>query len=259
MVLRFFGRARPPERPPATLPAGVRVYAVGDVHGRLDLLTILLDRIRADDLNRGPAETRLVMLGDVIDRGPDSAGVVERLRSGVPGLPAVEALMGNHEEVLVRLLDAPELGLLVQFLRIGGYQTLESYGVPERMLELPELYSPAELLEAVPETHCAWFRAMGDSVQVGDYLFVHAGIRPAVPLEEQQPADLRWIRAPFLKSDADHGVTVVHGHTITDAPELRPNRIGIDTGAYSTGVLTALGLEGTERWFLSTADASPRG
>lgn len=254
MKLPLFGR-RPPAGPPAAAPPDLRVYAVGDVHGRLDLLDDLLARIRADGAARGPMPTRLVLLGDLIDRGPDSAGVVERLRSGPEGFDDVDVLQGNHEEMLIALLAEPEPERLLHYLRVGGYQTLESYGAPERMLELPELHPVDALLRFVPDRHRAWLAGLGDQVRLGDYLFVHAGIRPGVALDEQQPADLRWIRAPFLRSAADHGAVVVHGHTVVRAAEFHPNRIAIDTGAYATGVLTALGLQGTERWLLATDGA----
>jgi serine/threonine protein phosphatase 1 len=241
----------------AAVPPGTRVYAVGDVHGRLDLLQDLLNRIRRDDAARRPAETRLVLLGDLIDRGPDSAGVVALLAAGVPGFAATDVLMGNHEEMLLGLLAEPEPERLLHYLRVGGYQTLESYGVPERLLELPELYPPRALLEAVPPADRAWLASLGAAVRVGDYLFVHAGIRPGVPLAEQQPTDLRWIRKPFLDSAVDHGVVVVHGHSVVDEVAWRPNRIGIDTGAFASGRLTALGLEGRERWLLATDGPVP--
>jgi len=258
MLKRWFARAAPP--PEAEVPPGVRVYAIGDVHGRRDLLVDLIRRIGEDGAARPPAETRLVLLGDLIDRGPESAGVVALARDGVPGFQGVDVLMGNHEEVLLDLLAEPEPVRLGFYLRIGGYQTLESYGVPERMLELPELFPPEALLEAVPAADRRWLASLGDRVRIGDYLFVHAGIRPGVGLDEQQPADLRWIRKPFLESRADHGVVVVHGHTVTDEVAWRPNRIGVDTGAYATGRLSAVGLEGRERWCLATAGPpGPRG
>ena len=252
--MKLFGRGRRavPRTSPST-PEGIRIYAIGDVHGRLDLLHDILAQIEADDVARGRAETHLVMLGDLIDRGPDSAGVVELFRATPPPfLSEVHLVMGNHEEMLLRLIDEPSPEALTHFLRYGGYQTLESYGTPERMLELPELYPIEALLAFVPPEDSGFLRTFAESVQLGDYLFVHAGIRPDVPLAEQVGSDLRWIRAPFLTSDADHGVTIVHGHTISSKPEMRANRIGIDTGAYASGILTAVGLDRYDQWLLAT-------
>jgi serine/threonine protein phosphatase 1 len=256
MLKRWFGRSAAAATPAAAaVPPGVRVYAVGDVHGRLDLLTELLDLVRADDAGREPAETRLILLGDLIDRGPDSAAIVALLRDGVPGFAGTDVLMGNHEEVLLDLLAEPDPARLAYYLRIGGYQTLESYGVPERMLEMPELVPPEAVLAGLPAADRDWLSQLGEQVRIGDYLFVHAGIRPGVPLADQQPVDLRWIRKPFLSSAADHGVVVVHGHTIDPEVVWRPNRIGIDTGAFATGRLTALGLEGEAQWTLQAVGA----
>lgn len=238
----------------ARVPARQRVYAVGDVHGRLDLLEQLLARIDEDDTRRGPAETTLILLGDLIDRGPDSRAVVDRvielLQTG-----KVRVLAGNHEEMLLVSMQSEEA--LRHFLRHGGKETLFSYGLK------PDEYSQSTLedligrmAELVPAEHVAFFNAMEDRIVIGDYLFVHAGIRPGVPIEEQTRSDLRWIRQEFLQHDQWHGHMVVHGHTITEEPEILPNRIGIDTGAYATGRLTALGIEGEERWFLS-AEITP--
>ena len=256
--MTLFGRGRrAAPRTPPSVPDGMRVYAVGDVHGRIDLLQELLALIEADSAARGPADTRLVMLGDLIDRGAGSADVVRMFRVDPPAFAKVHIVMGNHEEMLLRLIDEPSIDALTHFLRYGGYQTLESYGVPERMLEVPELYPAEALLGFVPPEDLAFIGTFADMVRLGDYLFVHAGIRPDVPLDDQLPSDLRWIRAPFLTSDADHGVTVVHGHTISKEAEIRANRIGIDTGAYASGILTALGLERRDRWMLATEARAP--
>lgn len=233
----------------ASVPAGQRVYAIGDIHGRLDLFEQLLDVIEADDAARGPADTRLVLLGDLIDRGPDSCGVVERamalMQSG-----KVRVLAGNHEEMLLGSLADDET--LRHFLRHGGKETMFSYGLT------PEDYGKAKLDllrerlgELVPASHIAFFRAMENQIIYGDYLFVHAGIRPDMPLEKQLLSDLRWIRREFLDHDQPHSHIVIHGHTIAEEPVVRPNRIGIDTGAFASGRLTAIGLEANERWFLS--------
>jgi serine/threonine protein phosphatase 1 len=236
------------------VPAGVRAYAVGDIHGRLDLLDRLLERIDADDAARGPAETWLVFLGDLVDRGPDSAGVVDRLRrlAQAPGGRTVRFLAGNHEEMFLDAL-AGDASTVRLFARVGGRETALSYGItPERynMLEFEEL--AAELAALVPPEHVAFLRGFEGQVTLGDYAFVHAGIHPDRPLAIQKAADLRWIRDPFLRHRARFEKRIVHGHTITDEVEVLPNRIGIDTGAYLSGRLTALGLEGEEQWFLQT-------
>ena len=255
MTLFGLGRkqAPPPPRAAPRMAEGLRVYAIGDVHGRFDLLLMLLDAIEADDRARGQAETHVVMLGDLIDRGPHSAQVVDFFRTRAPDFAQFHFVLGNHEEMLLRLIDAPSEEDAAHFLRYGGRETFQSYGAPQYMLEFPERYSAAALTDHVPEAHRAFLRGFHDAVQFGDYLFVHAGICPGAPIDQQAPADLRWIREPFLESEADHGLVVVHGHTIAEAPEIRPNRIGIDTGAYASGVLTALGLERDERWLLATA------
>jgi len=241
-----------PPRPPASLPAGQRVYAVGDVHGRFDLLQDLVGRIEADNAARAPTDVHVVMLGDLIDRGPQSREVIDYFLQGAADFAKWHFIMGNHEEMLLKLIDKPDSALMPQFLRFGGRETFESYGAPQRVLDTPDLYTPDTLPAYVPEPHRSFMRRMGDGILVGDYFFTHAGIRPGVALDAQEAQDLRWIRKGFLDSEADHGMIVVHGHTVLEEVEVRPNRIGIDTGAYASGRLTALGLEGEERWFLQT-------
>ena len=234
------------------IPAGRRVYAVGDIHGRLDLLDTLLDAIAADNQGRGPADTLIIFLGDLVDRGPDSRGVVERLIAYSKGPTASRFLMGNHEEVFLRAVDG-DIKALRFLIRIGGRATILSYGIGEseyQSLDFEDL--AAALKERVPAEHVAFLSAFEEWVEIGDYLFVHAGVRPGVDLAAQQASDLRWIRDDFLLHRDSFGKLVVHGHSITRDVDLRPNRIGIDTGAYESGRLTAIGLEGTERWFLST-------
>lgn len=231
---------------------GARAYAVGDIHGRLDLLDELLGKIEDDIVDRPVAKAAVVFLGDLIDRGPDSAGVIERLRT-LHDFPAKTGfLLGNHEEMFLRAVDG-EPGVGHDWLRFGGDSCVESYGLPALGLEAVEDERLAAMLrEAVPAEHLQFLRGFGDSVSFGDYLFVHAGIRPGIPVEDQDPHDLRWIRRPFLTDIQDHGFMVVHGHTISDGVEERSNRIGIDTGAYQTGVLTALAIEDDRRWTLAT-------
>ena len=248
----------PPPRPPAAIPPGQRVYAIGDVHGRFDLLQDLIARVQVDNETRGPAETHVVMLGDLIDRGPQSREVIDYFLKGPPRFALWHYIQGNHEEMLLKLIDEPDAEAIPHFLRYGGRETFESYDAPQIVLDIPDRYTPDTLPFYVPETHREFMRAMHDGVQFGDYFFTHAGIRPGVPLGEQERQDLRWIRREFLDSDADHGAIVVHGHTVFDEAEIRPNRIGIDTGAYRTGRLTALGLEGTEQWLITAKGAPGR-
>lgn len=233
-------------------PAGTRAYAVGDIHGRLDLLDELLGQIE-DDIHARPVErAAVVFLGDFIDRGPDSAGVVERL-STLANFPAQTLfLLGNHEEVMLRVLAGePDIGQ--DWLGFGGDACVASYGMsPQQLQTMDERQMAGLLAAAVPAHHVAFLKSCGDTFQFGDYLFVHAGIRPGIPIEEQDPADLRWIRRPFLTDSKDHGCMVVHGHTISEGVDILPNRIGIDTGAYRTGVLTAIAIEGAEQRFLAT-------
>ncbi len=239
-----------PDKLPASLPAGQRVYAVGDVHGRFDLLHQLIARIEEDNAGRPTSAVYVVLLGDLINRGPQSREVIDFFLKGAPAFAEWHFIMGNHEEMLLRLIDQPDAGMIPHFLRFGGRETFESYGAPQIMLDLPDRFPPETLPNYVPEDHRSFMRRMEDGILVGDYFFTHAGIKPGVPLEEQQHQDLHWIRKGFLESDADHGMIVVHGHTVLEEAEVRPNRIGIDTGAYASGKLTALGLEGAERWFI---------
>ena len=233
-------------------PRGWRAYAVGDIHGRLDLLEELLGKIHEDIARRKSRKILLVFVGDLIDRGPRSAEVVERLRTYEhPGIQTI-FLLGNHEEVLLRILGG-EADLIAKWRSFGGRECLASYGVDAGQLGgLSETEALSVVRAAIPEEHVEFLESFDDSCRFGDYLFVHAGIRPGVEIDQQQQSDLRWIREPFLFDDTDHGFVVVHGHTIRPEVETRPNRIGIDTGAYRTGVLTALAVEGCDNWLLDT-------
>jgi len=235
-------------------PPGHRTYVVGDVHGRLDLLESLLAEIEHELAERPPRKTSLVFLGDLIDRGPASAQVVERLRTyRRPGVRSV-FILGNHEEVLLRILDG-DPSLIQSWLRFGGAECLKSYGADPLEISVPDSASAVEAIRAaIPAEHQQFLRSFVDTCRFGDYLFVHAGIRPGVSIDQQLQSDLRWIREPFLLDESDHGCVIVHGHTITPIVEERANRIGIDTGAYRTGVLTALALEGALRWYLDTRE-----
>jgi serine/threonine protein phosphatase 1 len=240
-------------------PAGARgwrAYGVGDIHGRLDLLDELLGKIDADIAQRPARKVLLVFVGDLIDRGPNSAQVIERLRTyDRPGVQPM-FLLGNHEEVLLRIL-AGDAGLIAKWLGFGGSECLESYGVDRAKVAALDPDDALELVrKAIPAAHKAFIESFHDSCRFGDYLFVHAGIRPGIDFDQQLQSDLRWIRDPFLFDETDHGFVVVHGHTIRSDVEKRPNRIGIDTGAYRSGVLTALAIEGADTWLLDTRTAT---
>lgn len=253
------GAGRPAIRPVvhAAAPPGCRLYAVGDIHGRLDLLTALHRNIRRDREQR-PHEGKdvVVYVGDYVDRGPDSRGVIEHLLGDpLPGFEAVH-LMGNHDEAMLRFLEDAAVG--PEWASFGGDATLLSYGVRRSpnmigMRRYEEMRR--QLVANLPPSHLSFLKGLQLSYTAGDYLFVHAGIRPGVPLERQRPDDLMWIRETFLSSREDHGKVVVHGHTPTGAPQVRANRIGIDTGAFASGILTCLVLEGQERRFLSSGAA----
>jgi serine/threonine protein phosphatase 1 len=246
-------RATGDQRTLPCVPEGERVYAIGDIHGRDDLFVQLLKMIEADNSAREPMRVTLILLGDLVDRGPDSASVVARsMALGAP-FDRVHLLIGNHEEVFLKALGG-SIEALRFFVRIGGEQTIHSYGIvgdDYLALDFPGLLG--RLQAAVPQDHVAFLAAGEDQVEIGDYLFVHAGVRPGVPLTVQRSSDLRWIRDDFLNDTRDHGRFIVHGHTISDAPDLQQNRLGIDTGAFRSGTLTVAGFERDQRWLLSTS------
>lgn len=242
------------------IPDGTRVYAIGDVHGRADLLGRLLKKI-ADDAGKNSGKNSgktpgkepknvLVMLGDLVDRGPSSQGVLELLSNGLPGKIAKEfevvMIRGNHEVMMMDFIRGAEDAY--DWLGNGGMETLESYGIEPHERDIDEL--GVEFKQKLPKGHLELLRKMKLKHRIGDYLFVHAGIRPGVPLKDQDKDDLVWIRHSFLGSKMDFGFVVVHGHSIRKEPEIRPNRIGIDTGAWISGRLTALVLEGHGRRFI---------
>lgn len=232
----------------ASLPADLRVYAVGDVHGRADLLGAMLAAIDRDVAQAPVAERRIVMLGDYTDRGPASREVIDLLvaRSADPGFVC---LRGNHDDWLETFLTHPE-AVGDNFLRWGGLETLASYGIdlgraPWRHQELSR-----ELNRLLPAAHRRFLAQLRDRHVEGDYLFVHAGVRPGVPLDEQSRHDLIWIRDAFHHHRGSFSKVVVHGHTPNDQIEVLPNRINVDTGAYATGVLSAVVLEERRRRFI---------
>ena len=243
MFARLLGR-KPPQTPPST--AGRLVYAVGDIHGRLDAFDPLLHLIAEDALASRPSgQPMLILLGDYVDRGPASAQVVDRiLRLQTEPAFEVRALKGNHEEALLQFRDEPGFGQT--WVEHGGSATLASYGVqPPATRTDPEAWETARLAfgKALPAAHTAFYENLELMITVGDYAFVHAGVRPGVPLERQVARDLLWIRAEFLQSTARFEKIIVHGHTPMEEPQITGRRIGVDTGAYATGVLTAVRLD----------------
>lgn len=239
------------KRSAPSLPEGRRVYAIGDVHGRLDLLDTLLSMIETDLAARPAPDVDLVLLGDLVDRGPDSRGVVERAMNP-PSWARQTTLMGNHEEIMLEVLDGGREQLPL-WLKVGGRETLGSWGVDPLLIEdgtISEILGAAR--DAVPVGVVRWLMGLRQHLTIGDYFFVHAGVRPGVPLDRQDKGDSFWIRDEFLASSRHHGAMIVHGHSIATEVDWLPNRIGIDTGAYATGKLTALCLEGEEQRFLQT-------
>lgn len=239
---------------PAHAPlSGQRLYAVGDVHGRTDLLARLMEKIAADAALYPAAQKELVFLGDYVDRGVDTPGTLDYLLHRLPSDMKTVFLRGNHEEVMLRFLDG-DLGQAEGWLQFGGAATLVSYGVNPYGKGVNRTFAALRdaLLEKIPQEHRDFLAATRFDYAWGDYYFVHAGIRPHVPLTRQSEADRLWIRQDFLQSRADHGKIVVHGHSVTPQPDIQANRIGIDTGAYATGRLTCLVLDGAERKFIAT-------
>ncbi len=235
-------------------PAGQRIYAIGDIHGRADLLKELHERIIEDALSIPKHIKKVaVYLGDYIDRGFNSRGVIDLL-TGAP-LPGFELvyLKGNHEDIFLRFLEDHSYG--PGWFSVGGDATAVSYDVRlpvdiksgERFRHVQQ-----QLRVRVPEQHMEFLRQLEMLYLAGDYVFVHAGIRPGIPIEEQAPKDLLWIRGEFLNAAETPGKVVVHGHSLSWAPDVSRYRIGIDTGAYATDRLTCLILDGEFRRFLST-------
>ena len=229
--------------PPVPLAVGERIYAIGDLHGRSDLLDEMHGAILRDTVDHPVRAMELVYLGDYVDRGADSAGVLGRLAAPAPGLPRARALMGNHEAVMRDFLAGGEDA--EAWREFGGFETMRSYGVDPTAIPGRHWAAPArEQLEyAMPRSHRALLDALERSYDRPPYFFCHAGVRPGVPVEMQDAHDLIWIRKDFLRSDADFGRVVVHGHTPVSRPDVRANRINVDTGAYATGRLTCAVLE----------------
>lgn len=225
------------------LPDGVRVYAFGDIHGCVDLLRNALAVID-EDLGRNPVDRAIeVFLGDYIDRGPQSSQTLDLLIERSRTRETV-CLKGNHEAYFLDVLRDPSK--VADWRQIGGLRTLMSYGInpPLNPTAAERTDLIGTLRELMPSSHLQFLRGLKPSFTCGDFYFVHAGVRPGIPLREQQETDLLWIRDEFLKSEANFGKFVVHGHTPVEAPDIRPNRINIDTGAYATGNLTLLSIQG---------------
>ncbi len=242
----FSRRPEPEMAAPARVPDGLTIYAIGDIHGEADLLDAMLAAIGDDFTSRDDGSAPvLIYVGDYIDRGPDSSGVIDRLLRGpLPGFRQ-HCLLGNHEAALLDFLAEPAGA--AAWLDFGGLATLHSYGIaPPRGNPTPERLETLRdaLAERLPPAHLAFLKSLELFVVHGDYAFVHAGIRPGRPLADQQPDDLLWIRSPFLEATWRHEKTIVHGHTIAADIEILPNRIGIDTGAYYSGCLSAVVLSG---------------
>ena len=250
MFKSLFGKKEIP-RPAA--PEGQVLYAIGDVHGRADLLVILLEAILEEARAHG-RPTTIIGLGDYVDRGPGSREVLELLvgLSHAQG-PELRLLRGNHEETLLRFLE--DAGKGAAWCDYGGRETLRSYGI-----EPPEKADDAagweaarvRFAEAIPTSHLDLLKSMGLTYEAGDYFFCHAGARPGVPLSEQTEADLLWIRGSFLEDKKRFDKVIVHGHSVGEEVQADHRRIGVDTGAYATGALTAVKLEGQGQFLLQT-------
>lgn len=248
-AIRSFFKPRPKVPLPA-VPEGERYYLIGDIHGRLDLFEAMVAAIEDDDNSRTPQATQVVLLGDLVDRGPDSAGVVA-LTKHWQSQRHVRVLAGNHEQMMLDAFQKPEI--LRHFLKHGGRETLISYGLSKKQFSAMTL---EELFEALPkfisQAERDYIASFEDYIVAGDYMFVHAGIDPNVSILEQKRSDLLWIRDRFLNHEGPLDKVVVHGHTIFNKVMDCGNRIGIDTGAFRSGVLSALVLEGDQRRIIQT-------
>lgn len=255
MISTFFKRK--PNVPVAhvspRVPDGEVVWAVGDIHGRLDLLKPLVEAILADTASIDATRRVAIFLGDYIDRGPDSRGVIRYLIN-LPKDAGIEwrFLKGNHEEAMLRFLDDPSFG--PNWCEYGGDAALASYGLkPPEMKHRVEAWArvAADLDHRVAADERAFLETLEYSLPIGDYFFAHAGARPGVALDRQSDRDLLWIRNSFLDSDAPFDKVVVHGHTPTAEAHFDHRRIGVDTKAYASGVLTAVRLEGSGQSLVS--------
>ncbi len=229
-----------------------RLYIIGDIHGRSDLLDRMVNAIYRDIDKHGWRKSLTITLGDYVDRGPDSRGVLDRLARN-PFPAEYIALRGNHEALFESFMHHDSDG---EFWRqLGGLETLHSYGVPIKNLGVGKgSEEAAEALNAaVPEEHRAFLASLKNSICIDGNFFCHAGVRPNVPLDRQTVDDLYWIRGEFLNSEQDFGKMIIHGHSPHEWPEVKPNRVNIDTGAFATGRLTCLVIEGDCGRFLFTS------
>jgi len=242
-------------RNPFETPEGTLVYAVGDIHGRLDLLQNLIEQISRDAESSTALRKILVFLGDYVDRGWQSKEVLDLLCNLNPDGFETLFLKGNHEEALLSFLNDP--AFLDTWRQFGGLETLHSYGLKDLNFRDDADYLSSvhrEFVATLPAQHLAFLKNLPTSHMLGDYFFAHAGVKPGVALDKQKDQDLCWIRDEFLDSRANYGKRVVHGHCPEETPQVRTNRIGVDTGAYITGVLTAAVLEGADVRFLQTSE-----
>jgi serine/threonine protein phosphatase 1 len=231
---------------PATLPQGQRVYAIGDVHGCLDRLAALHEQIAEDLVTRPIDDSVLVHLGDYVDRGLDSAQVVDWLSAGAPvPVDRIVNLMGNHEDMMLQALPGADKEAASTWLANGGADSLLSWEISRKV-------PPSEWTKLIPVEHQTFLRELNIRFRYGGYMFVHAGVRPGVPLDRQEKQDMLWIREPFLSWKHSHDVVVVHGHTPRHDPVIRLNRIGIDTGAVMGGALTCVVLENDRLGFIQS-------
>ena len=239
-----------------SLPSGLRIYAIGDIHGRLDLLKQLMEQIDAEPKPAG-ITVKKIFLGDYIDRGLQSKQVLDYLMQDADketGADRPDFLLGNHEQVMRELVKNSDPKLFQDWLRFGGRETIMSYGIRPAMLATSANLEKmlGEFLDKLPKAHDDYLNSMQTSVTYGDYFFCHAGARYGVPLPHQTEQDLVWIRRDFLANTKKFEKMIVHGHTISEEAEILPHRINVDTGAYATGCLTAIALEGTDKWLVQT-------
>ena len=252
VLQKIVGALKPKGEREPRVPDGTRVYAIGDIHGRMDLLGEM-HTLMSKDLQERPVPRSIeIYLGDYVDRGPEPGKVLDTLSKDDPICSERICLKGNHEDTLLRFLDGDDV--FGGWKRFGGLETLQAYGI-EKLPSVSDDDAAAyrdQMLDVFPDDQRDFITNLPLSTSEGDYFFVHAGVRPGVALDRQEKRDLLWIREEFLLSTADFGKVVVHGHTPVEQPEIRPNRINIDTAAFATGKLTCLVLEGGDRRILST-------